>query len=108
MANERIPLLSGSAINHFHFDDRTSKSLRPSPAWHRGIAEAVGTFVLIMIGCAGNAQLVLGYASDGGYLAMNLAWGAGVALGELVWRRRLDVVSFPLRRAGWGAGREKK
>ena len=43
-------------------------------------AELLGTFVLIVFGTAGVAQVVLSRGANGGYLSINLAWGLGVTM----------------------------
>jgi MIP family channel proteins len=45
------------------------------------LAEALGTFVLILFGAGVVAQVVLSRGANGSYLAINLAWGLGVTMG---------------------------
>jgi len=47
-------------------------------------AEFLGTFVLIVLGSAVVAQVVLSGGSHGGYLSINLAWGLAVTMGVYV------------------------
>lgn len=47
-------------------------------------AEFLGTFVLIVLGTAVVAQVVLSGQSHGSYLSINLGWGLGVAMGVYV------------------------
>ncbi len=47
-------------------------------------AEFLGTFVLIMFGAGVVAQFVLSEGRNGSYLAINLGWGLGVAMGVYV------------------------
>jgi MIP family channel proteins len=47
-------------------------------------AEFLGTFILIMFGAGVVAQNVLSQGKNGSYLAINLAWGLGVAMGVYV------------------------
>lgn len=48
------------------------------------LAEFLGTFVLIAIGAAVVAQVVLGKNQNGEYLSINLAWGFAVTMGIYV------------------------
>ena len=48
------------------------------------LAEFLGTFVLIAIGAAVVAQVVLGKKQNGDYLSINLAWGFAVTMGIYV------------------------
>ena len=48
------------------------------------LAEFLGTFVLIAIGAAVVAQVVLGKKQNGDYLSINLAWGFAVTKGIYV------------------------
>jgi MIP family channel proteins len=47
-------------------------------------AEFIGTFVLILVGTAVVAQVVLGGGTHGGYPSINVAWGIAVAMGVYV------------------------
>ena len=47
-------------------------------------AEFLGTFVLIVFGCASVAQVVLSGHSNGEYLSINLGWALGVTMGVYV------------------------
>jgi MIP family channel proteins len=47
-------------------------------------AEFLGTFVLIVFGCASVAQVVLSQRANGEYLSINLGWAFGVAMGVYV------------------------
>jgi len=47
-------------------------------------AEFLGTFVLIMFGCAAVAQVQLSGEQNGSYLSINLGWALGVTLGVFV------------------------
>ena len=47
-------------------------------------AEFLGTFVLIVFGCASVAQVVLSGHANGEYLSINLGWALGVTLGVYV------------------------
>lgn len=47
-------------------------------------AEFLGTFVLIVFGCASVAQVVLSRQANGQYLSINLGWALGVAFGVYV------------------------
>jgi MIP family channel proteins len=47
-------------------------------------AEFLGTFVLIVFGCAAVAQVVLSGHNNGEYLSINLGWGLGVTMGVYV------------------------
>ena len=47
-------------------------------------AEFLGTFILIMFGAGVVAQNVLSQGRNGSYLAINLGWGLGVAMGIYV------------------------
>ncbi|HNV03817.1 MAG TPA: MIP family channel protein [Vicinamibacterales bacterium] len=49
--------------------------------WREVLAEFFGTFVLILFGAGVVAQYVLSRQVNGSYLAINLTWGLGVALG---------------------------
>ena len=44
-------------------------------------AEFLGTFVLIIFGCASVAQVVLSQHGNGEYLSINLGWAFGVTMG---------------------------
>ena len=48
------------------------------------LAEFLGTFVLILFGAGVVAQYVLSEARHGSYLAVNIGWGLGVAMGIYV------------------------
>ncbi|KAM7023688.1 aquaporin-7-like [Acridotheres tristis] len=45
------------------------------------LAEALGTFILMVFGLSSVAQVVLGKGNNGQYLSINLAFGIGVTLG---------------------------
>ncbi|NXU64118.1 AQP3 protein, partial [Horornis vulcanius] len=45
------------------------------------LAEALGTFILMVFGLSSVAQVVLGKGSSGHYLSINMAFGIGVTLG---------------------------
>ena len=45
------------------------------------LAEFLGTFVLILFGAGVVAQFIVSKQTQGSYLAINLAWGLGVAMG---------------------------
>ena len=45
------------------------------------LAEFLGTFVLILLGVGVVAQVTLSRNAAGSYLAINLVWGLGVAMG---------------------------
>jgi len=45
------------------------------------LAEFFGTFVLILFGAGVVAQFVVSKQANGSYLAINIAWGLGVAMG---------------------------
>ncbi len=47
-------------------------------------AEFLGTFILIMFGAGVVAQYVLSQGRNGSYLAINIGWGLGVAMGVYV------------------------
>ena len=47
-------------------------------------AEFLGTFVLIVFGCASVAQVVLSGHANGEYLSINLGWALGVTMGVYV------------------------
>lgn len=47
-------------------------------------AEFLGTFTLIMFGAGVVAQFILSEGKNGSYLAINLGWGLGVAMGVYV------------------------
>jgi MIP family channel proteins len=47
-------------------------------------AEFLGTFILIMFGAGVVAQFALSEGRNGSYLAINLGWGLGVAMGVYV------------------------
>jgi glycerol uptake facilitator-like aquaporin len=47
-------------------------------------AEFLGTFILMMFGAGVVAQFVLSQGKNGSYLAINLGWGLGVAMGVYV------------------------
>lgn len=47
-------------------------------------AEFLGTFVLILFGCAAVAQVVLSREANGEYLSINLGWAFGVTMGVYV------------------------
>jgi MIP family channel proteins len=47
-------------------------------------AEFLGTFVLIVFGCAAVAQVVLSGHANGEYLSINLGWAFGVTMGIYV------------------------
>jgi len=47
-------------------------------------AEFLGTFVLIVFGCASVAQVLLSGHANGEYLSINLAWGLAVTMGVYV------------------------
>ena len=47
-------------------------------------AEFLGTFILIMFGAGVVAQFVLSEGKNGSYLAINIGWGLGVAMGVYV------------------------
>lgn len=47
-------------------------------------AEFLGTFVLILFGCASVAQVVLSRHTNGEYLSINLGWGFAVTMGVYV------------------------
>jgi MIP family channel proteins len=47
-------------------------------------AEFLGTFVLILFGCASVAQVVLSRHANGEYLSINLGWAFGVTMGVYV------------------------
>uniref|UniRef100_A0A8C8REH3 AQP7 protein n=1 Tax=Pelusios castaneus TaxID=367368 RepID=A0A8C8REH3_9SAUR len=46
-----------------------------------GLAEALGTFLLMFFGIGGVAQVILGKGEYGMYLSINLAFGIGVTMG---------------------------
>ncbi|KAB5528543.1 hypothetical protein PHYPO_G00141430 [Pangasianodon hypophthalmus] len=50
----------------------------------QGLAECLGTLILVMFGCGAVAQLVLSSGSHGIFLAVNLAFGFAATLGILV------------------------
>uniref|UniRef100_UPI0037E9327C aquaporin-3-like n=1 Tax=Semicossyphus pulcher TaxID=241346 RepID=UPI0037E9327C len=50
----------------------------------QGLAESLGTLILVMFGCGSVAQLVLSRGSHGTFLSVNLAFGFAVTLGILV------------------------
>ncbi|KAK3514583.1 hypothetical protein QTP70_021639 [Hemibagrus guttatus] len=50
----------------------------------QGLAELLGTLILVMFGCGAVAQLVLSEGSHGIFLAVNLAFGFAATLGILV------------------------
>ena len=55
-----------------------------SPTARELAAEFLGTFVLVVFGCASVAQVVLSNQTSGEYLSINLGWGLGVAMGVYV------------------------
>jgi MIP family channel proteins len=46
-----------------------------------GLAEFLGTFVLILFGAGVVAQNIVSKGANGSYLAINMAWGLGVVMG---------------------------
>jgi MIP family channel proteins len=48
------------------------------------LAEFIGTFVLIVLGVAVVAQVVLGGGNNGQYLSINIGWGLAVTMGVYV------------------------
>ncbi|XP_066509851.1 aquaporin-3-like [Hoplias malabaricus] len=50
----------------------------------QGLAECLGTFILVMFGCGSVAQSTLSGGSHGSFLAVNLAFGFAATLGILV------------------------
>jgi MIP family channel proteins len=48
------------------------------------VAELLGTFTLILLGCGVVAQVVLSRQTNGEYLSINLVWGLGVVMGVYV------------------------
>jgi MIP family channel proteins len=49
--------------------------------WRESLAEALGTFVLIVFGVGVVAQVVLSGNAAGSYLSINIAWGLAVTMG---------------------------
>jgi MIP family channel proteins len=54
------------------------------PLWREMAAEFLGTFVLIIFGCAAVAQVLLSGRTSGEYLSINLGWAFGVTMGVYV------------------------
>ncbi len=54
------------------------------PAAREMAAEFLGTFVLIVFGCASVAQVTLSGHTSGEYLSINLGWALGVTMGVYV------------------------
>jgi len=54
------------------------------PAAREMAAEFLGTFVLIVFGCAAVAQVLLSGHANGEYLSINLGWALGVTMGVYV------------------------
>ena len=46
-----------------------------------GLAEFLGTFVLILFGAGVVAQNIVSKGANGSYLAINISWGLGVVMG---------------------------
>jgi len=73
-------------------------------------AEFLGTFVLIVFGCASVAQVLLSSRTCGEYLSINLGWALGVTLGVYVaggvsgahLNPAVTVALAVLRRFPWG------
>ncbi|XP_039574782.1 aquaporin-7-like [Passer montanus] len=62
--------------------EKTKKALRIHNTAVRGmLAEALGTFILMVFGLSSVAQVVLGKGNSGQYLSINIAFGIGVTLG---------------------------
>ncbi|XP_035386254.1 aquaporin-3a isoform X2 [Electrophorus electricus] len=67
------------------FLDKISRALHiQNKLLRQGLAECLGTLILVMFGCGSVAQLVLSEGSHGIFLAVNLAFGFAVTLGILV------------------------
>ncbi|MCR4411922.1 MAG: aquaporin, partial [Thermoguttaceae bacterium] len=74
------------------------------------LAEFLGTFVLIVFGCASVAQVLLSRHTSGEYLSINLGWALGVTLGVYVaggvsgghLNPAVTVALAVLRRFSWG------
>ncbi|NXR94387.1 AQP3 protein, partial [Hypocryptadius cinnamomeus] len=62
--------------------EKTKKVVRIRNTAMRGmLAEALGTFILMVFGLSSVAQVVLGKGNTGQYLSINIAFGIGVTLG---------------------------
>ncbi|XP_041277999.1 aquaporin-7-like [Onychostruthus taczanowskii] len=62
--------------------EKTKKAFRIRNTAVRGmLAEALGTFILMVFGLSSVAQVVLGRGNSGQYLSINIAFGIGVTLG---------------------------
>jgi len=73
-------------------------------------AEFLGTFVLIVFGCAAVAQVVLSRHANGEYLSINLGWALGVTMGVYVaggvsgahLNQAVTLALAMTRRLAWG------
>lgn len=73
-------------------------------------AEFLGTFVLILFGCASVAQVLLSGRANGEYLSINLGWAFGVTMGVYVaggvsgahLNPAVTLALAVLRRFSWG------
>lgn len=62
-----------------------ASKLRISNVYIReGLAEFLGTFILIAFGCGVNAQTTLGKGTAGEFLSVNWGWALGIAFGVYV------------------------
>ncbi|KAK1792018.1 hypothetical protein P4O66_001801 [Electrophorus voltai] len=75
------------------FLDKISRALHiQNKLLRQGLAECLGTLILVMFGCGSVAQLVLSEGSHGIFLAVNLAFGFAVTLGILVCGQVSDAM----------------
>ncbi|KAI4875482.1 hypothetical protein NFI96_030046 [Prochilodus magdalenae] len=84
------------------FLDKLSRSLQiRNKLLRQGLAECLGTLILVMFGCGSVAQLKLSEGSHGIFLAVNLAFGFAATLGILVCGQVSDALkTYELKNAG--------
>ena len=71
------------------------------PLWREMAAEFLGTFVLIIFGCAAVAQVLLSGRTSGEYLSINLGWAFGVTMGVYVAGGISGRISTPRSPSPW-------